>query len=168
MSKVFIVLICLIMLASAVSADNYIIPATTSDGVWTCPLAEGQLYEMTVYGTYSYFGPTMLADAEWSTTGGAWTEITSFYPKGYGRKNDIMDVIIDGVAVDWKGFDGKDWKQHTYSPCHSYTYSYVGKGKPIHLWIADHFPFSKGANFYHDNAGGLSLMVNPVTDQSKL
>ncbi len=166
--KVLLVVLCVIVFACAAQAENLFVSATTTDGAWTSPLTAGQMYELVASGTYVYIGSNM-ADAEWNQESGDagkyWTELSSYWPPT-SYVQDTHDLIIDGVAVNWRG--GPNWVEHTYSPDHVYKYYLTGSGASVHLAIADSYPLGDGEMYFYDNIGGLDVSVTQVPEPSSL
>ncbi len=142
------------------------IPATSADGAWTPVLQSDQEYKFVATGTY-YFNVSRSepSDAEWSLAWGTeeWSEVFK-----YGTpEEDVLDIVLDGLSVDWLGStDGTNWAPHTFSPDHTYVYYYTGNGQPVHLWIADQTPYD--GDYYDDNSGGLTVEIEVVPEPSGL
>ncbi len=157
----FIMWLC----AAARSAfcEDLLLSTESLSGVQSSALVQGIIYEFTVSGTYDYGNaPDTIADAEWSGPPD-WTEVVT----GYTREADILDVVVDNVAVDWHGSsDGLTYAAHTFSPTHTYKWWYTGQGLPVHFRIADLFPW--GGDATGDNEGSLAITVTPIPEPSGL
>ena len=165
--------IAVFLLASAIcvlsaSAETLTIPAVNENGVWSSPLAEGVLYQLTVSGRYIFDG-VHWADAEWTQPGiiDPNGQVEYWSPFGFGESNDILDLVIDNTSVSWMGTkDGIDWSPHTSSPNSMYRYFLQGKGTPVKFHIADKTPFDVDAT--GDNSGFLTLSIIPVPEPSSI
>jgi hypothetical protein len=167
MRKVLLFALCMLMLACAAYAENLYVSATSADGAWTSPLLAGQTYELCASGTYVYIG-SLLADAEWNLQGemsDEWAELSYYWPPT-SYEQDTHDLIVDGMAVNWRG--GAGWTEHTFSPDHIYKYYITGAGVPVHLAIADAYPLGDQGMYFYDNSGGLNVTVTAVPEPSSL
>lgn len=159
MKTILLVGISAICLAQGVKGQVYDVPSISGGaGINTAPLDAGQTYVLEATGTYQ-FGSGRLADAEFlqETFGGPFVEQRS------GQTADVLDIVINGAAVDWLGFDGTDWAPHTFSPDHEYRYFVTGTGAPLNLTIADWEPLLPFNN-ESDNSGSLTVTISAVPE----
>lgn len=160
----FLVVFCNVAL---VAAETLIVPATSENGVWSSPLLQGQLYQFTASGTYSYGPGADVADAEW-IIGPFFSEYWTLYAAGgpFGESNDILDICINDTSVSWLGTqDGINYSPHTYSSStHTYKYYFTGTGDPVKFHIADETPF--GPDYTGDDSGFLTLTITEVPEPS--
>jgi len=143
-------------------AQVYTVPSISGGlGINTAPLDAGTTYVLEASGTYQ-FGSGRLADAEFlQETFGAttWVEVRT----GHTSTDDVLDIVINGAAVDWLGNDGTDWATHTFSQDHVYRYFITGTGAPINLTIADWEPLLPSNN-EADNSGSLTVTISAVPE----
>lgn len=152
--------------------DTYSVDSTTSVPISTAPLQMGVTYLFEASGTYQFDVNNrgeLWADAEWmdyyalDDSGNKINELGIVEKRGLGVSEDILDLVIDGLEVDWLGYSGSGWAAHTYSPSHVYRYYYTGTGNPATLVIADWQPLVDSyAN--GDNAGSLRVKISPVPE----
>ena len=117
-------------LCPGVRAETLSIPATTSGAVTSSVLSVGIAYRIEATGTYGW--GTGTADAEWVLSGVSGTPVELYPAGGFTLATDTLDLLIDGVAVNWMGTaDGITWAAHTYSPSHVYRLEIVGAGNPL-------------------------------------
>jgi hypothetical protein len=150
-----------ICVAQAVTAQVYDVPSVSGGlGINTAPLDAGTTYLLETRGTYE-FGVDRFADAEFlqETIGGPFVEQRS------GQPVDVLDLVIDDVAVDWLGFDGSNWLPHTFSAEHVYRYYVTGSGAPLNLTIADWEPLRPELH-EEDNIGSLTVSISAVPDST--
>ena len=144
-----------------VRGNTYNVPAVDHNdplGVFTDPLQVGRTYLFEASGTYKYWLPNKVwADAEFTEN---YSGTTERYPT---FSEDILDLIIDGIAVDWLGNSGSGWTPHTLSPNHVYRYYVIGNGSPVNLAIADWRPLLD-QDYTGDNEGSLQVAVTGVPD----
>src|SRR5438067_1136918 len=102
MRTIFLLGISAICFAQAATAQTYDVPSVSGGtGINTAPLDAGVTYVLEASGTYA-FAVQRFADAEFltETIGGPYVEQRS------GQTADILDIVINGVAVDWQGNGG--------------------------------------------------------------
>jgi hypothetical protein len=150
------------LFCSSAMAIPYVVSSTSTTGTDTAVLQSGVTYLFEVSGTYAYGGSW--ADAEFSQNPAGTTEI---YPPYGGNvftySTDVLDLVINGAAVDWMGNSGSGWAAHTYSPSHVYRYYFVGAGSSVNLTIADWIPLLS-SNYTGDNSGSLTVNITSVPD----
>ncbi len=141
---------------TAVRAITIDVEAIDGTGVLTPALETGKLYLFEVSGTYGY-GHDDWADAEFLSYFGSGP--FEFHD---GFSVDVLDLTINGQAVDWLG--GPNWQPHTYSPDHIYRYYVVGDGSEVLLTIADWHPLVPNDEHRGDNSGSLQVKISQVPD----
>lgn len=138
-----------------VSAVTISVPSQPSIAVETPVLEAGKTYIFEARGTYGY-GHDDWADAEFLSYFGS--DPIEFHA---GFSVDVLDLTIDGQAVDWLG--GPDWLPHTFSPDHVYRYNVVGDGTTVSLALADWWPLIDN-DLTWDNSGSVEVTITAVPD----
>jgi hypothetical protein len=150
----------------AASAPGITVTVSSTDqgaGVDTPTLQAGCTYLFEVSGTYGY-GHDDWADAEFLqyTLNNHSADPIEVHPNSqFSLDNDVLDLLINGAAVDWLG--GPTWTPHTYSPDHVYRFYFVGQGASAHLGIADWKPLFP-EDYTGDNSGSLEVTISCVPD----
>lgn len=134
-----------------VRANETLLIPTNGTPVTSSILKAGVKYTIEVSGIWDYDSNTPgpnLADAEWHRPAAedVWAESPG---------NPVLDVLIDGVEVDWMGtVDGVLFLEHVYSPSHVYRDSYDGQDATIDLSIFD-------SNYSDNPPGFLTATITP-------
>lgn len=152
--------------------ETVTVPFTSGGADSTIALDDGVLYWLLAEGVTSAGHSGQENDAEWWRSPGVppypeWSE----YADWTGYPPNSMDLIMDGIGVDWRGSalldpdpieDFDTFAEHIFSPSHKYWTPWVGDGTTIHFLIVDH------PSHYHDNSGSLTVGIYQTPEPATL
>jgi hypothetical protein len=130
---------------SQVGSTAYV-PATDVDGIGGPTFTSGAAFKVESQGLYYAQSTGYAADAEWSQPQNSanWNLLTPGFSSASG---DLLDLLINGTAVSWGGFQSS----------HLYTHDLIGTGAPATFGFG--VDENNDPGWFSDNTGGLCVSV---------
>ena len=162
MKKLSLFLAIFLLIPVSATADEYLsvssVGVSCADNaptVYSEPLQEGYLYLVEISGTY-YANDQITSDARFNnrppTSGDEWWDLVPKYTS-YGE--DLLEMFINGEAIDWD-YEAAEWgNDNAFNEAHVYSVHVYGDGSGLELHIYD---ICSG-----NNSGGLNVAIIELT-----